>query len=313
MFTGRRPFDSRGPDELRELRATTPVPHPSSAVAGLAPSIERTILRCLEVDARVRPGSALSVASALTGKDTTSITSGRTPSPAALDSTASSAGLRRSVALALLVFTVLGMPLVALWGNHIGWMSRRQLEASPEILADQARRLATSLGYGPPVDSTWGFVAPRTVGTFTNRSFEFWYRQANCVFAPDRLTPGAGRIPLGAVSPENPRDHCAGDLNLFFDPGGKLVGLRGLPPAGSPVGVPDWSRLFNAAGLNPTNFHPTPPGAPPAVALDTQQAWIADSAGPNTALRIEAGSWRGTPVYFSVGEESQTPPAERVA
>jgi serine/threonine-protein kinase len=275
MFTGRRPFDGRDQDELRELRATTPVPHPSNTVVGLAPSIERTILRCLEVDPRARPSSALSVASSLVGKDTASrsTTSGETSSPAEVQPVGSAAGLHRSVAFALLVFTVLGMPLVAIWGNHIGWLSRRQPGASPEILAHQARQLAISLGYGDPVDSSWGFVSPRVLGTFTNRSVEFWYRQANCVFQPDRILPaGTGSILLGSVDAENPRYACPGDVNLFFDLDGKLVGLQGIPPAAPLPGTPDWSKVFSASGLDPANVRPIQPGRQPALVLDAQNA-----------------------------------------
>ena len=56
---------------------------PSSMVRDLDPAVERVILRCLEHDPALRPGSALAVAAALPGGDplAAALAAGETPSP----------------------------------------------------------------------------------------------------------------------------------------------------------------------------------------------------------------------------------------
>ena len=83
LFTGRRAFAAATPEELaREGESRTPVA-PSSLIDGIDPLVERTILRCLEVDPRRRPRSALQVAAGLPGGDplAAALAAGETPSP----------------------------------------------------------------------------------------------------------------------------------------------------------------------------------------------------------------------------------------
>ncbi len=67
LFTGKRAFTGSSTAELAcQHREVTPTP-PSTLREGLAPAVERAVLRCLEKDPRRRPRSARAVAAALSG------------------------------------------------------------------------------------------------------------------------------------------------------------------------------------------------------------------------------------------------------
>ena len=57
LFAGRQPFDGRSAADFLRVRYTPPSAAPSTLVPGLDPAIDRTILRCLEPDPRMRPAS----------------------------------------------------------------------------------------------------------------------------------------------------------------------------------------------------------------------------------------------------------------
>jgi serine/threonine protein kinase len=82
IFTGRRAFDGASFEELRRKHTHDAPKSPSEPVPGLHPSVERVILRCIEKDPRLRPSSALQVASALPGGDplAAALAAGQTPS-----------------------------------------------------------------------------------------------------------------------------------------------------------------------------------------------------------------------------------------
>src|SRR3979490_2407023 len=64
-FTGRRAYEAKTLNELVALQQSGTISTPSSVVRDLDPAIERVILRCLERDPALRPGSALAVSAAL--------------------------------------------------------------------------------------------------------------------------------------------------------------------------------------------------------------------------------------------------------
>src|SRR5215469_3770661 len=62
MFTGKLPFQADTIAEITRLRQESRLTNPSTLVADLDKSVERAILRCLEADPKMRPGSALNLA-----------------------------------------------------------------------------------------------------------------------------------------------------------------------------------------------------------------------------------------------------------
>src|SRR5256714_370284 len=84
IFTGRKAFSAPSLADLLRLRKTELVPDsPSSIVKEIDPLVERVIERCLAVDPKDRPASALQVAAALPGGDplAAALAAGETPSP----------------------------------------------------------------------------------------------------------------------------------------------------------------------------------------------------------------------------------------
>jgi serine/threonine-protein kinase len=83
LFTGREAFHAESLAQLENLRKTGSPATPSTIVRDIDPLVERVIMRCLEVDPRDRPTSAIAVAAALPGGDplAMALAAGETPSP----------------------------------------------------------------------------------------------------------------------------------------------------------------------------------------------------------------------------------------
>jgi serine/threonine-protein kinase len=62
----------------------------------------------------------------------------------------------------------------------------------------------------------------------------------------------------------------------------------------------DWHPLLAAAGLDPKSLTPTAPQLIPNAPTDTRVAWNGRHPDDGTPIRIEAGAWRGTPVFFRI-------------
>src|SRR6185369_10241549 len=76
--------------------------------------------------------------------------------------------------------------------------------------------------------------------------------------------------------------------------------------------TPDWSSLFNAAGLDITKFTPTEAQWNPPQYSDTRAAWQgAYPDRPETPLRIEAAAYQGKPTYFALIGPWQQPALEK--
>jgi hypothetical protein len=90
-----------------------------------------------------------------------------------------------------------------------------------------------------------------------------------------------------------------------LDPRGPLRCFLAVPPQVEGPrrdwGEPDWSVLFQEAGLDPSLFHRREPAWAAPVDSDQKAAWEGvHPAQPNVPLRIEAASYHGRPVWFEV-------------
>src|SRR4029453_6778714 len=85
-------------------------------------------------------------------------------------------------------------------------------------------------------------------------------------------------------------------LSLSVSPPIREVGGEGPKP--------DWSDLFAAAELNVARLTPADPMVVPPMYCDTRAAWSGTYPNnPETPLRVEAGSYRGVPVFFHAGPD----------
>jgi serine/threonine-protein kinase len=92
---------------------------------------------------------------------------------------------------------------------------------------------------------------------------------------------------------------------VVLDPRGRLTSFQAVPPqfesVRGPWPAPDWSRLFEAAGLDPAALRPAPSFWAAPVDSDSKAAW--EGAHPDDAIlpiRVEAAAYHGRPVWFAV-------------
>ena len=310
MFTGKRLFESSS-------QRTIPTSVTSWA-KDIDPLVERVILRCLDVDPRNRPASALAVAAALPGGDplAAALAAGNTPTPGMVAASGDTEEISVRAAGIWLALILVGVIATVVLGAKTNVLRRTPFDKPPAILEERARSLIRSFGYGePPVDSAYGFRIDADYAHYAERRgnpaefrdqlasgqpsvIQFWYRQSPQPLAPfDSLD--------GVVSRTDPPPINSGMVGLSLDPQGRLIQFDAMPPEVEEK--PEWSRprdwpaLFTASGLDMARFTPAEPQWASINIADARAAWNGSSAqSPELALRVEAASWRGKPVFFRV-------------
>lgn len=322
LLTGRRAFEGKTIDKLRDSYRNDQVQPPSTHVSDLDPAVDRTVMWCLEKDASRRPGSARSVAAALPSGDplAAAIAAGETPSPEMLAAAGGRGGGRPSIAALGFLVVIAGFIAVALLNNKVTLFRLAAPDKPPVVLADKAREILVEFGgTDDPVDRAYGMQYERGLMAEADRGdsavgrwarmkdqrptpYMFWYRQApRELIAEDRLS--------GTVSSSDPSPLEEHTGRIFLDASGRLDGFRLVPAAlerdadmDSAAAAPaDWGLFFEHAGLDISSFDEVMPIWRPSYSVDERMAW--DGVYPEEpyrALRIEAGSYRGRPVYFQV-------------
>ena len=109
----------------------------------------------------------------------------------------------------------------------------------------------------------------------------------------------------GRVVPDDPPLTLPGMVEVVLDPDGRLTSFTAVPPqeeelkAAPPA--PDWNRLLAEAGLDPALLRPTESAWAAPVDSDGKAAWKGSYPGqPDITIRVEAASYHGRPVWFSV-------------
>ena len=323
VFTGKRAFDASTLAELVRLHSETAPVSPSSLVKELDPAAENAILRCLDPEPSNRPQSALAVAARLPGGDplAAALAAGETPSPQMVAASGETAALPWKIAVPSLIAALAGLAVFAFLAATSSMVEKAQLTKSSEVLADKAHDLVQTLGYTtPPADSASAFdynldfldAVQKSDGPFPHwdeiaRSrpspLTFWYRQS----PEPMLAYGMHDQMLipGTLQEDDPKASMSGMLDVRLDPQGRLTYFEALPaeketpPAKSPA--PNWNALFAAAGLDMSKFKPATPEWASLAASDVRQAWDGEWPGyRHRPLHVEAATWRGRPVFFSL-------------
>jgi serine/threonine-protein kinase len=312
MFTGKR----RASAESR----------PSETVKDLDPAIERVILRCLEEDPRRRPSSALNVAMALPGADpiAAALAAGETPSPEMVAASQEKEGFSPRTAVLCFLAVLAWLAMVALFTGTNSVVSKAPIDTPPEALAFHAQEILKQLGYPEkPKSVAYGFdyvnqdflrsaqrrtQAQRDALLATRQPpvVSFWYRQHGEEMVADAFV-GPDFAPPGQISYNSPNYALRGMIRLRLDSEGRLFALE-IRPEGRGKGtvernqaVADWEALFGLAGLEMARFMQAAPEIAPPMAFDTRIAWIGTFAeGRSERVRVEAASWQGRPVYFTI-------------
>jgi len=136
---------------------------------------------------------------------------------------------------------------------------------------------------------------------------QYWYRQS-----PDSLVASDFRDQLltpGIVTRGDPSTVLSGMINLALDPQGRLTYFLAIPPqkeevrkdAGAAPAAPfDWNIFFSAAALDASKLQPTQPTWASLATADVRVAWTGTWPGTTRPLRVEAASFQGKPVFFSL-------------
>jgi predicted Ser/Thr protein kinase len=327
IFTGRQAFQSDSMADLLLKQRTTAPTNPSVFLKDIDPQVEKTILQCIEKDAKMRPESALQVAMMLPGGNPleAAIAAGETPSPSAVAAAPKSGALKPAVAAALLLFIFGSLVYFAVASRTFGIHRLVPLEKPPEVLKQRARDLAVKYGY-PAYDSTHGFFhdpayiehvekndrGPARWEKLTSAQpavLKFWYRQSPVLLEP---------LSFGTVSVQDPPNQLSGMVQMNLDTRGRLIYFDGVPPrieGSRPDGAGDarldWADLLKESGLNLNDFNETESAWLPPRAFDERRAWSGFyPSQPEIPIRIEAAAYRGRLVQFQVVEPWTQPEGE---
>ena len=305
VFTGQRAFKTTD---------RSAIPSTASVVRDVDPLIERVIARCLEPEPAKRPQSALAVARMLPGGDplAEALAAGDTPSPEMVAASEDTGALSVPGAVACLGVVVVGLAALVFWGSRYHEINITPMPYSPDVLTHKVHEMEGRFGYtDAPVDENHAFEPDTDYHNWALKNLkaaeyrEQWARQqpSGLYFAhtdsPQPLVPISG---TGIVSLDDP-PRAAGTIDMRLDPQGRLVYLRVTPRSGTqpaPEAL-DWSKLLDAAGLDPSRWTPAEPHEIPPVAIDERKAWTGTySETEKMPLRIEAAAWQGHPVYFEM-------------
>jgi serine/threonine-protein kinase len=322
LFTGKRAFKAATPAEMERLQRESTPTSPSSHVTGLDDAVERVILRCMEHDPAERPASALAVAAALPGGDplAAALAAGETPSPEIVADAGRKGGLHPAIGATCLALILIGLVGRVVYDPRSTVAGHVPLGKPPEALAVEAREIIRLAGHTEePADSVHGFVYDTDyikhlrsqepfpdrwdeVATIRPAPIRFWYRQSPRYLVAQDLSDTRGEK---FVTPDAPQWDVPGMIGVWLDPAGRLLRFQSVPPrfddSPATVGTPDWSTLFEAAGLDIATFREDPPTLNPPFAHDGRSAWAgAYPDQPEVPIRIEAASYRDRPLYFEV-------------
>jgi Protein kinase domain len=265
MFTGRRVFDAQTLHELRAQHAVAKT-RPASVVNEIDPAVERVILRCLEEDPRLRFTTADEVLLALPGSDPlrAAVAAGETPSPEMVAAAARTGELtapRAWTMLALSLACLAMIPFTRLRNDVRGYLPEVK---SPAVLNDRAVTILRRLGYEPPRHTHGAFLrtAPKYGTRIGPDAAPYLFRGSPLPLVPLNESSVVRRNDPPLIEP--------GMSSLLLDGEGNLLELRRVAPAREAAAAP----LFEAAALNPRDFHPTTPAWTARVPSDARFALV---------------------------------------
>ncbi len=321
MFTGKRALAVDGIP--RGKRAPPTITSPSTHLPDLDPSIERVILRCLEVDASRRPPSVNAVAATLPGGNilAAAMAAGETPSPDMVAAAGEPGVLSPAIGVLCFAGVVIGLLFLVPLNRDVNLIGLTKIDHGPQFFIERAHTVLRNLGYpDPPTDEAVGFSTDidylkyidendrsparwRVLAGGQPAALLFWYRRSQRPLSPIGGT--------SIVTRTNPPETRSGMLSLTLDRSGRLLSLLAVPAQvdatrqsadrSAAIAQVDWKPLFAEAGLPISQFLSSSPRWIPPVFADVRAAWDgAYPERPDVPIRIEAASTLGRPVFFEI-------------
>jgi serine/threonine-protein kinase len=302
LFTGRRVHDARSlPERVRDLDSA--IITPSELVRDIDPVVERVILRCLNPDPALRPRSAREVILALPGGDplAAALAAGETPSPRVVAAAAVEGSIAPVVAWSMLATALIALALVIAGRYAFGLNHYLSLDLSPAVLKERSTSMLDTLGvprypYAQSIYDLNGSLLSWIAGH--DRSAHRW----------ERVRGGPALVAfayLESARPQSPGSDNGSGLDegttrIDTDTRGRLVALSVVPLSDVKPRAVDWHPLLAAAGIDSKSLTPGAPQLIPSTPTDTLVAWSGRHPDDGTPVRIEAGAWRGMPVFFRI-------------
>ena len=199
------------------------------------------------------------------------------------------------------------------------------LELTPEVLTQKSHEIISYLGYpARPTDTGHGLRIDNDFQDSVEKNdkprpdwnavlaarpsmLQYWYRQS-----PDNMVASDFRDNLltpGILTEHDPPTLLSGMINLELDPQGRLTYFQAIPDqklsetketSSTQSATADWKLLFDAAGLDQSKLQPAQPAWNSLAAFDSRAAWTGVWPGSTRSLRVEAASYHGKPVFFSL-------------
>jgi serine/threonine-protein kinase len=305
LFTGKRPFDANTVQAMLRQQESAQLTSMTSIAADIDPGVEKAIRRCLDPDPARRPANVLSVAAALPGGDPlgAALAAGEMPSPELVASAGKLEGLAPRYSIPCLVAIVVCLCGAVALRARYGAIMHTPLDNPPEVLAHQAREMASSFGYPKrPADSALslnnrGDLLDRLQQLPQPHRWDEWLAAEAPIFANYResLAP-LSADPYGDVTPDNPAPTRPGMAHIVVDGAGRLREFQANPyqdaQALTPAVAPD--AVFRAAGLDLARFTEIPTTFVPAGASSEVHSWKGPHPRiPGLNLTIDLASWKG--------------------
>lgn len=315
MFTGSRLFDGRSLAELKTQHEQRPSVRIRSLVAEIDARVEAVVLQCLDEDPEKRPASVRQVLAALPGGDPlqAAIDAGETPAPELVAAARTVGDLPAGRAWAAVLALVAGVLVAVVLSGQTMLYRLVPLDKPREVLAERARQVMAKAGHREPRSDSASWFAPNPdyvrylvahdpsptrfhrLRKAAGSGVLFRYRQSRLPLQPASRWVGWSDPPLTVP----------GMANVALRSDGILDGYYAVPPevddSAGPWPEPAWGGLLAEAGLDPAVLSEARPMWTPQLATDARRAWTIPGADPlESPMRVEAGSYRGRPVFFRV-------------
>ena len=305
LFTGKRPFDANTVQAMLRQQESAQLTSMTSIAADIDPGVEKAIRRCLDPDPARRPANVLSVAAAMPGGDplAAALAAGEMPSPELVASAGKLEGLAPKYSIPCLIAIVVCLcASVALRARYAAAM-HTPLDSPPEVLAHQAREMASSFGYPTkPADSVlWidnrGDLLDQLKQRPQPHRWDEWLAAEAPIMANYRESPSPlSADPYGDVTTDNPAPSRPGMARVALDGAGRLREFQANPyqdaQALTPPVAPE--AVFHSAGLDRAAFSEIPATFVPSGASSEVHSWKGPHPRiPGLSLTVDLASWKG--------------------